>query len=480
MGKLFRNYSYNLAYQLFSIVVPLITAPYLTRTLGAEGTGIYSYVNSTAVLISSIVMLGIYSYGNRQVAYVRDNREQLTNVFWSIMTTRLTLGLIGTIIYAGMVLLLGRYVQYFFIYYTYMLAYFLDCTWIYVGVEDMKWAVIKNFITKLISVVGIFMFVKGAGDTWKYVLLLGSSVLISNILAFTQLPRYVNKPRLSSANVIGNIKGSAYLFLPSLAATIYLQCDKVMIELLTGETSQVAFYDYSEKIVTIPLTFITVLNAVIMPRLANEYAKKNFESISKLVNDTLSVGLFFSFPMMFGLMTIAPKLIPWYLGDQFLPTVWAIVIIAPIVITNTISGIFGTQYFTATNQVQILLKSQVGAVIANIIINAILIPKYGFYGAGVATVISSLICAVVQYIYIRKQIYLNNFFLMVVKYFFGALIMTGAICIFTNKMGPTPMTNVLQMLIGIVVYLLLELLMKDRNIALALKLVRQKLPIKRG
>ena len=480
MSKLFKNYSYNLAYQLFSIIVPLITAPYLTRTLGATGTGIYSYVNSTAVLITTVVMLGIYNYGNRQVAYVRDSRQQLSNTFWSIMTTRLVLGILGTIFYIALILISGRYVSYFFIYYTYVLAYFLDCTWLYVGVEDMKWAVIKNFITKVLIVVGIFIFVKTPDDTSKYVLLLGCSVLISNILAYSQLFRYVDKPRFIISNLINNIKGSAYLFLPSLAATVYLQCDKVMIEMITGETSQVSYYDYSEKIVTIPLTFITVLNAVVMPRLANEYAKKNKNEVNALVNKTLSIGLFFAFPMMFGLMSVASKLIPWYLGNNFIPTVAAIIVISPIVVLNTISGVFGTQYFTATNQVQILLKSQLSAVVVNIIINAFLIPNYGFYGAGIATVASSLICAIVQYIYIRKQLVLNKFSVMVIKYFICGAIMAGSIYLLTNTKLPTPATNFYQVMIGVVVYLFLLGCCKDQNIVIGLNIIKSKVFKKEG
>ena len=67
-----------------------------------------------------------------------------------------------------------------------------------------------------------------------------------------------------------HIIGAVILFLPSLVSTIYLQMDKVMIEWLTGETAQISYYDQAEKIVMIPLTFITVLSTVMMPRIANE------------------------------------------------------------------------------------------------------------------------------------------------------------------------------------------------------------------
>lgn len=59
MGRIAKNYIYNLIYQSFSMFVPLITAPYLARTLGPNGTGIYGYVNSMTTLICTFVLLGI-------------------------------------------------------------------------------------------------------------------------------------------------------------------------------------------------------------------------------------------------------------------------------------------------------------------------------------------------------------------------------------------------------------------------------------
>ncbi|MCD7784460.1 MAG: flippase [Oscillospiraceae bacterium] len=463
-NKLIKNYALNLIYQLFVMFVPLITAPYLARTLGAEAMGTYSYIYSFTSIICTVVLLGIYNYGNRQIAYVRDDKEKLSNTFWQIMSTRLVIALLGTIIYAVCVAINGRYTVLFTIYYSYLLAYFLDCTWLYVGVEDMKWAVIKNAVTKVICVVGIFLLVKEPDDLYIYVSVQGLSVLISNLLAYSQLNKYVHKPHIDFSNVKKDLSASAALFLPSLATTVYLQCDKVMIELITGNTSEVSFYDYSEKIVTIPLTFITVLSTVMMPRLANEFAKDHKDKISSLVNRAINFSLFLAFPMCFGLMSVADKLIPWYLGDEFLPTINAIVIISPIIIANALTAISGTQYFTATNQISIMLKSQVPTAIGNIIINAILIPKYGFIGAAVATLICSYTSAIIQYIYLSKQVRLSGIIKNGLKYFAFSAIMAMVIRIITNGMSATPLVNIIQVLIGVAVYITLCAISRDEQL----------------
>lgn len=481
MGKITKNYIYNLIYQLFVMFVPLVTAPYLARVLGAEGTGIYSYVYSMTAMICTFVMLGIYGYGNRQIAYVRDDKEKMSQVFWQIMSARIAIAIFGSIIYFAIVFTIGRYINMFLIFYPFIFSYFVDCTWLYVGVEDMKWAVIKNTITKVFAVLGIFVFVRNQEDLPRYVFIQGASVLGSNLLAYSQLGRYVQKPRIDFSNLKSDLYGALLLFLPSVATTIYTQCDKVMIELLTGATNEVSFYDYSEKIVTIPLTFITVLSTVMMPRIANEYKRGNKENISELLNKAARFSLFIACPMVFGLMAVADKLVPWYLGEEFAPTIYAIILISPIIITNSLTGISGGQYFTATNQIGILVKAQFIGAAGNVIINALLIPHYGFYGAAVATLITSFSCVMVQNMYLSKQIRLPGLFKQGIKYLLFSVAMFIAIRVITTNMEATPFTNIVQVFVGGFVYGAACLITRDEQACLLIDKVADllHLPIRR-
>ena len=116
MSKITKNYIYNLLYQLFVLLVPVITAPYLARVLGANNQGVSSYIISISNVIGSITMLGIFSYGNRQIAYERDDKEKMSQTFWEIMIVRFILGIIGSALYFFVALKLTDYTQYFFIY----------------------------------------------------------------------------------------------------------------------------------------------------------------------------------------------------------------------------------------------------------------------------------------------------------------------------------------------------------------------------
>ncbi len=472
MGRITRNYLYNAAYQLLVILTPIITAPYLARVLGADQLGIYGYVNSSGNIITTCSLLGIFAYGNRQTAYVRDNKQELTETFWEIEFTRLLLGIFGTAVYVLYTLINKDFRLFFILYYPYILAQFIDCTWVYVGLEDMRPAVIKNFVTRVLNVIGIFVLVKKKEDLWIYILLLALTALTTNIAAYSQLGKYIGRPCGNIRRFTAHIRSSIFLFLPQVAALFYLQVDKVMLQWITGASNQVSFYDHAEKLINIPLSLISVMSTVMMPRIANEFKNNNREQIEILLNKAGRFALFAAFPMMFGLACIAGQFIPWYLGAEFAPVASAMVVLSPIVILNSLSGISGQQYFTATNQIKILMRAYVSAAVLNVIVNAILIPGHGYMGAAVATVGSSLVSTVLQYFYLNRQVKVTGLIKCSLRYLAASAAMAICIYLTTRRMPAGVRTTAVQIVIGIAVYMFLMMLIKDQTLFELLRKVR--------
>lgn len=463
MSKIIKNYFYNIFYQLFIIITPLITAPYLAHTLGADTLGTSSYVTSVASIFCTIGLLGIYNYGCREIAYVRDNEDKLTYTFYELMLIRIIMCVITTIIYT-FIFRDSEYKMYIYIYYLWILANFLDISWLYVGLEDMKITTLKNFAAKFLSILGIFVFVKSPEDLWIYIVLLSFPTFIANISVYFQLKKYIGYPKFSINNLSRHLNNSFKLFLPQVASMIYLQVDKVMIEFFTESTKQVAYYDYAEKIVKMPLAFITAFSIVMMPRIANEFSKKKSESITLYIKQAIIFSAFLSFPIFFGIASLAPNLIPWYLGIEFSPVIGTIIIISPIILTNAFSSISGTQYFTATNQIKILTKSYSYAAIINLIVNIVLIPKIGFYGAAIGTLIAELICVVMQYYYLSKQIKLETLVYKIFKYLLVSIIMCIVVSIIGNFLEPKISTTIIQIISGLITYISILVISKDEFI----------------
>ncbi|NSE04725.1 oligosaccharide flippase family protein [Blautia wexlerae] len=458
MKKLVKNYLYNLIYQVFLVIVPLITAPYLAKTLGPKALGTYSYICSVSSIITNLGLIGLNNYGAREVAYSRSEQKKLDKVFADINILRFILLLIISIPY-WIIILQSSYKVYFSIQYILIFSTFIDTSWLMIGLEEMKIVALRNFTAKFLTVIGIFLFVKNSDDLWIYFAIFSVATLITTCSLIFQLKKYVNYEHFDLGNMYKYIKGSLLLFLPQIATLMYLQVDKIMLKAMS-DTSQVAYYDQAEKIVSIPLALITALGTVIMPKLATDFRKNHHEEIEKTIQIVIKFSLFASLPMMFGLMSISRTFIPWFLGRDFLPVASAIAIIAPIIVLNSLANISGNQYFTATNQTRIMTISYMAAAILNIIINAILIPKWQYKGAAIATLLSALISVIIQYSVMRKQIRIEKAFLSSIKYLLASLLMF-CICYALRTLGDTWHVTLLQIFIGILVYIIVLLLAKD-------------------
>ncbi|MFP7442671.1 flippase [Bacillus infantis] len=461
MNKLVQNYIYNIMYQVFLLVVPIVTAPYLARVLGAPQLGIYSYINSVSSIITTLCLLGLNNYGIRQIAYYQGDKYKQNRIFWEIMSARLILVIIVS---AGYFFFIAEseYKIYFLIQYFLILSVFCDVSWFMIGLENMGIIVFRNFIAKFLTVVGTFIFVKDQSDLWIYLGLFSIITFFTTISLYPYIKKHVSWYRSNLKNILSHFIPSLLLFLPQVATLLYLQVDKVMLKFLTDSTSQIAFFDQADKIVQIPLALITALGTVMMPRLAVEFKKDNQIAIKSYLNKTLNFVLLMSFPMMFGIAGIASSLVPWYLGRDFLPVVSAIVIISPIIIFNSLNNISGTQYFTATNQTKILTIAYVSAAAINITINALFIPKFGYKGAAIATLISSLLSVIIQYRHLTRQIDIWHTILNGWKYLSLSIFMGILVYIIGDYLGATPLTTLLQLITGAVFYFLALLIVKDK------------------
>ena len=464
MGRIIKNYLYNGLYQIFVLIVPLITAPYLARTLGAANLGVYSYVYSASNLLVNIGLLGIYDYATRETAYYRDDKEKISKFFFEIMALRLILTVLITAAFC-VVAGVSEFKTYFLLFFPWILANCFDASWLFVGVEDMGPTCLKNFLAKLAGVICIFVLVKNENDLWIYVLSIALSVLIANVIVYVQLNKYISLTKIKLKNVLSHLKGSLHFFFPQIAMLMYMQIDKVMITNIVHDTAFVGFYDQAEKIVQIPLSLITVASTVMMPRIANEFKKGNKKNVDNYLVMSGSYMLLAAFPLAFGIASIAKWFIPWYLGEGFTPSILAMITLCPIVIANALSGMAGKQYLTATNQMKTLLISYVCTAIMNIALNAVLLTTIGWVGAIIATDASAILCAVIQLAHIRKQV--DGIGTLVKKsagYLIASIIMGAAILVMGIWMKPSPLTTVIQIASGGIIYIALLAAAKNKEL----------------
>lgn len=450
--KLVKNYFYNVGYQVFVLLVPLITTPYISRKLGSNGVGINAYTNSIIQYFILFGSIGISLYGNRTIAYERDDKKKFSQSFWEISFLRfITIG----IAYLAFLLFLSRSKTYheFYYYQSFqIIAAALDISWLFMGLEDFKRTVLRNFLVKTLSVIAIFTFVKTREDVGVYILVLTLSTLFGNLSLWGYLRKTVSKPDWRHLHLWRHVLPSVSLFIPQIATQIYLVLNKTMLGRLSGVSSS-GFFENSDKMVKMVLAVVTATGTVMLPRMAHTFAAKDFKQLHKYLYLSFDFVSFISIPLAFGLAAIAPKFSIWFMGQEFAITGNLIAVESIVIIFIAWSNVIGTQYLLPTNQTRQYTASVTVGALVNLALNIWLIVQYGVMGAVAATVISELVVTIVQLYLIRRQVKISKLFNGVWKYFVAGIIMFAVVRHFNLSQAGYPSHFVFQVIVGAVIYM---------------------------
>lgn len=449
--KIIKNYLYNVFYQVFVLLVPLITMPYIARVLGPTGVGINSFTNSNTQYFILIGSIGVSLYGNRQIAYYRDDKAKTSQIFWEVFLMRMITILVAL---AAFFIFLGfekSYHEAYLMQAILIVAAAFDISWFFMGFENFKVTVLRNIIVKLISLACIFIFVRGKGDLTLYIAVLSISQLIGNVTLFPYLKRYINLPNWRELKIWRHFKPSLVLFVPQIATQVYLILNKTMVGKMVS-VEAAGFYDNSDKIVKMVLAIVTATGTVMLPRVANTFAKGDHEQVKKYLYLSFDFVSAVSIPMMFGIAAIAPKFATMFFGQAFDAVGPLMMIESLVILFIAWSNVLGVQYLLPTgHNKEFTISVTVGAVV-NIILNIPLIMLLGTSGAMIATVVSEFSVMSYQIYIVREELDLSKMMSETWKYLLSGMMMFIVILTMNLKLRFSMIQLVIQVLVGMVVY----------------------------
>lgn len=461
--KVVKNYLYNASYQIFILIVPLITTPYLARVLGPKGVGINSYTNSIVQYFILFGSIGVNLYGNRQVAFVRDDKAKLTNTFYDIFIMRVLTVLIASFAFVVFISFSKEYKIYYWAQFISLIAAAFDISWFFMGIENFSITVLRNFIVKILTLLSIFIFVKTSDDLFKYIMILSLSLLLGNIVLFPSLSKYINRFRFRGLHISIHFLPSFLLFIPQIATQIYVVLNKTMLGSMVSVQSA-GYFDQSDKIIKMLLAIVTATGTVMLPHVASAFARGKSNKIKELLYSSFSFVTSISVPLTFGLFVVANKFVPLFFTFKFKEVVPIMMIESVVILLIAWSNAIGMQYLLPTNQNKSYTISVIFGAVVNLIGNIPLILLWGAAGAAVATVLSELVVALYQLAAIRKQISYRNLFSDFGKYLFAGLAMLLVVGI-VDKIFPLSWWSLFfEVLIGIFIYFVVLILLKAKII----------------
>ncbi|MFK8261339.1 flippase [Leuconostoc mesenteroides] len=462
-----KNYLYTAAYQLLNIIAPLITMPYLARVLGRNGVGVASWTNSFVTYFLLIASLGIITYGSREIAYVKDNKQARQQKFWEIQIIHTIAGIFSL----GLYFLFLKYGvqlnsniednQIYLILQTWVIiSGILDISWYFMGMEDFKKTVLRNALVKIAMTVLIFVLVKTPNDIGNYILLLGLSQVFGNLSMWLYLFKKISLPNWQQLDLKEHVKPIFMMFLPTIATQVYLQLNKTMLPFFTNSTDSAGFYDNADRIIKVSLALVTSVGTVMLPRMSAQFAKGQFDKMKQNITQSMDFVSALSVPMAFGMAAIAPTAMIWFLGEQFKVVGQVIVLLSPIIIFIGWSTVIGTQYLVPTKRLnEFTLSVTIGA-LANVLLNFWLIYVAGVNGAAVATTISEFLVIGYQLYVTRKDMNVWHHFSEMWRYIIAGLGMYILVTMISQYLEINIKSTSIELVLGAFVYVLILIILR--------------------
>ena len=456
-----KNYLYNLLYQMTSVLLPVLTIPYVSRVLSADGIGINTVTYANTQYFILLGSLGISIYATKKIATIREKKDKLKKTFWEIFSIQFTGCILAYMVFA---LTLGqshKYGVFYMLQGFYILAAAVDISWYFLGIENFKNASLRSFFAKIISVILIFIFVKTRDDLWKYILINAGTMFVGQLIMWF----YVGKDMLK-VKEIGKLKIAMHimpilaLFVPQIATQVYTVLDKTMIDLFKGAV-EAGYYDQSQKIVRILLSVVTSLGIVMLPRIANLFSKDDLNEVKKSLRKAFVVISFLSIPITFGLIGISDKFVPILFGNEFLSVIPLTKISPVLVIIIGLGNVFGTQYLLAIGKNKEYTASVCIGALVNFCFNLLLIPRFAAMGAVIATVSAELTIALIQF-WFARVVFDFTWIKETYKYWVSGILMLAIVRLIGNVTPISILFLVLQIAIGSLVYFISLIILRDK------------------
>ena len=455
------NYIFNVAYQILTLLTPLITAPYLSRVLQPDGIGSVSFAESIVSYFLLFAVMGISTYGQREISYVQNDPEKRSKVFWN--TKILSFITSGNVIVVYLIFAaFQRENSTFYIILTLnLVSAFFDITWFFQGMEDFAKTVTRNAIFKILNIVYIFIFIKDKADLNLYVFGIGFFAAIGNLSLWAYLPKYIKKVSFSELKPFKDLKVVWSLFIPTIAIQIYTVLDKTMIGLITDNSYENGYYEQALKISKMLLTIVSSLIAVMIPRMGLLFEQNKIDEIQRYMYRSYRFVWFLGIPLCFGMIMSSDNFVPWFFGSGYEKVSLLLKILPLLILAIGINSVTGGQLMIPSKRENLFSVTVIVGAVLNIILNSVLIYFFKSVGAAIASVAAETTIAIVQLIFVRKEISVKKVILQGVPYFISGSVMVVCLIPLRYLLQPSLLNSLLMVCSGAAAYFAVLFIIRD-------------------
>lgn len=454
----------NTVRSVLSMLFPLITFPYISRILGAEGLGIYNFSNSVVSYFLLLAGLGISTYAVREGAKYREKKRSFNSFASQIFSINMLSTLFSYLLLFISIIFfnaLHKYVICILIFSLQIIFTTLGTEWVYTIYEDYTYITIRSILFNIVSVILMFVFIKNSRDYLVYAAITVFANAGSNILNYFHAKTFCNVKLTLHCNFFKHIKPIIIIFASNLAILIFVNSDVTILGIMKNAYI-VGIYTVAVKIYSVLKTVLSAALIVTVPRLAALYGEKKKKEYQKTASDIFNFLIFSTFPAMTGLFMISKDIIIVLSGRSFITANTALQLLS-IALIFSISGWFYSECVLIPAKLErIVLISTVISAITNIVLNFALIPFYSENAAAFSTIVAEAVNMIIMIKYGKSIVKIEGFRNNILTVCIGSL----GIC-FTCLVIHCFNLNVLveiafSIIFSMLVYLFILILLKNR------------------
>lgn len=398
----------NFILTISNFIFPLVTFPYVSRVLGADGIGTVQFATANIAYFTNVAMLGIPTYGIRAAAKVRMDGQKLSKTVQEILLINTVSAVISLLILLITIMLVPQFQAEKELYLILSSAIFLNIIgveWLYRAIERYTYITIRSILGKVFAFIVMVLFIKQSDHYIMY----GVTTIIAsvgfNIFNFINLFRIVDmKPiKLSEMDLTQHLKPIFTFFMLSISTTVYSNLDTTLLGFLKGNV-EVGYYAAAVRIKLVLVGVVTSLGTVLLPRLSYYFETKRMEEFASIVKDALNFVLLVSIPICLFFILNAETVIYFLSGTEFAPAILPLRIMLPSIVFIGLSNVTGIQVLVPSNREHLVVQSTILGAILNLVSNIVFIPLFGVTGASLSNVISELLVLIIQVYFLREMI----------------------------------------------------------------------------
>jgi O-antigen/teichoic acid export membrane protein len=406
-----------------NILTPLITLPLVVRALGNDGMGKIAIASSILSYFMILGSMGLTSYGNKVIAK-ENTKENLTASFNRVLNLQLLYTTISMLVFLLYISFLGFDLKsILLICLLQLFASYLDFTWFFYGINQIKTVAIRNIIIKFSGIILIYFFVRTTGDIYNYFWILGGSSFLANLSVFFVLKKSIDFKSVKWGLKIDKIEllSSLFIIFPLFIMALYSNIDRFIILGYMENFDSVGRYDVGMKFISIFSVLIVSLRPLMISKISNNSNDKN--KIEELVYKSISLVFYISIPICVLLFANIESFIGLFLGAKFVQSAFVIQILAIQILFTGIGDIFVNQILISIGQEKKMLVIMCVLCFLLVMSYIIMIPIFGIYGAAVSSVVAHFLILFLEFYYVNKYIKVQINILEILK-----CLVAGIIC----------------------------------------------------